>query len=83
MAKKASRPTMVANYHKNLTKIFLTSRNVLYHATTWGHYNAIITSIGGKSDEGMSHLAGQVLVSTLAVPVGLHSDKDDGWSKSM
>ena len=82
MAKKAPRPTMMANYYEKLTKIFLTSGNALYHAAAWGRYYAIVTSIGGKSDEEMSRLAGQVLVSALAVPVGLHGDEDDGRSKS-
>ena len=82
MAKKASRPTMMANCYENLTKIFLTSGNVLYHATAWGRYNAITTSIGGKFAKETSRLAGQVLVSALAVPVGLYNNEDDGRSKS-
>ncbi|KAF8431709.1 hypothetical protein L210DRAFT_3614485 [Boletus edulis BED1] len=82
MAKKAPRPAMMANYYEKLTKIFLTSGNSLYHAAAWGRYYAVVTSIGGKSDEEMSRLAGQVLVSALAVPVGQHGDEDDGRSKS-
>ncbi|KAF8556680.1 hypothetical protein OG21DRAFT_1475900 [Imleria badia] len=82
MAKKAPRPAMMANYYEKLTKIFLTSGNALYHAAAWGRYYAIVTSIGGKSDDEMSRLAGQVLVSALAVPVGLHGDEGDGRSKS-
>ncbi|KAI9570021.1 hypothetical protein HD554DRAFT_2086236, partial [Boletus coccyginus] len=82
MAKKAPRPAMMANYYEKLTKIFLTSGNSLYHAAAWGRYHAIVTSIGGRSDDEMSRLAGQVLVSALAVPVGLHGDEDDGRSKS-
>jgi translation initiation factor 3 subunit A len=82
MAKKAPRPAMMANYYEKLTKIFLTSGNALYHAAAWGRYYAIVTSIGGRSDDEMSRLAGQVLVSALAVPVGLHGDEDDGRSKS-
>ena len=73
---------MMANYYEKLTKIFLTSGNSLYHAAAWGRYYAIVTSIGGRSDDEMSRLAGQVLVSALAVPVGLHGDEDDGRSKS-
>lgn len=73
---------MMANYYEKLTKIFLTSGNALYHAAAWGRYYAIVTSIGGRSDEEMSRLAGQVLVSALAVPVGLHGDEGDGRSKS-
>ncbi|KAH9939625.1 uncharacterized protein BXZ73DRAFT_88865 [Epithele typhae] len=71
MAKKAPRPTMMANYYEKLTKIFLMSGNALYHAAAWGRYYAMVSAIGGKSDEEMSRLAGQVLVSALAVPVGL------------
>ncbi|KAG9312588.1 hypothetical protein JVU11DRAFT_6985 [Chiua virens] len=82
LAKKAPRPAMMANYYEKLTKIFLTSGNSLYHAAAWGRYYAIVTSIGGRSDEEMSRLAGQVLVSALAVPVGQHNNEDDGRSKS-
>ncbi|KAF8840291.1 hypothetical protein BDN67DRAFT_1069437 [Paxillus ammoniavirescens] len=82
MAKKAPRPAMMANYYEKLTKIFRMSGNSLYHAAAWGRYYAIVTSIGGKSDEEMSRLAGQVLVSALAVPVGQRSDEDEGKSKS-
>ncbi|KAG6837565.1 hypothetical protein H0H93_006979 [Arthromyces matolae] len=72
MAKKAPRPAMMANYYEKLTKIFLMSGNALYHAAAWGKYYAVVTSIGGKSDEELGKLAGQVLVSALAVPVGLN-----------
>lgn len=71
MAKKAPRPAMMANYYEKLTKIFLMSGNALYHATAWSRYYAIVVSIGGKSEEELSRLAAQVLVSALAVPVGL------------
>ncbi|KAF9530713.1 hypothetical protein CPB83DRAFT_850177 [Crepidotus variabilis] len=77
MAKKAPRPAMMANYYEKLTKIFLMSSNALYHAAAWSRYYAIVTSIGGKSDEEMGRLAGQVLVSALAVPVGLQADEQD------
>ncbi|XP_006456443.1 hypothetical protein AGABI2DRAFT_78098 [Agaricus bisporus var. bisporus H97] len=77
LAKKAPRPAMMANYYEKLTKIFLMSGNALYHAAAWGRYYAIVTNIGGKSEEEMGRLAGQVLVSTLAVPVGLHTEEQD------
>lgn len=82
MAKKAPRPAMMANYYEKLTKIFLMSGNALYHAAAWGRYHAIVTSIGGKSEEEMAKLAGQVLVSALAVPVGLQDEDEDGKSKT-
>ena len=78
MAKKAPRPAMMANYYEKLTKIFLVSGNALYHAAAWGKYHAIVTSIGGKSDGEMSRLAGKVLVSALAVPVGLQTEELKG-----
>ncbi|KAF8151510.1 hypothetical protein B0H34DRAFT_727963 [Crassisporium funariophilum] len=77
MAKKAPRPAMMANYYEKLTKIFLMSGNALYHAAAWSRYYAIVTSIGGKSEEEMGRLAAQVLVSALAVPVGLHTEEPD------
>ncbi|KAF8632712.1 hypothetical protein AX15_001735 [Amanita polypyramis BW_CC] len=77
MAKKAPRPAMMANYYEKLTKIFLMSGNALYHATAWSRYYAIVVSIGGKSEEELSRLAGQVLVSALAVPVGTQLEDQD------
>ncbi|KZT03082.1 uncharacterized protein LAESUDRAFT_660591 [Laetiporus sulphureus 93-53] len=76
MAKKAPRPAMMANYYEKLTRIFLMSGNALYHAAAWARYHAVITAIGGKSDEDMSRLAGQILISALAVPVGLQGEED-------
>jgi translation initiation factor 3 subunit A len=69
MAKKAPRPAMMANYYEKLTKIFLMSGNALYHAAAWSRFYGVTTTIGGKTDEELSRLAGQVLVSALAVPV--------------
>ncbi|KAH9052673.1 hypothetical protein EDB87DRAFT_1656524 [Lactarius vividus] len=69
MAKKAPRPAMMANYYEKLTKIFLMSGNALYHAAAWGKFYTVTTTLGGKSEEELSRLAGQVLVSALAVPV--------------
>ncbi|KDR71655.1 hypothetical protein GALMADRAFT_254030 [Galerina marginata CBS 339.88] len=77
MAKKAPRPAMMAGYYEKLTRIFLMSGNALYHAAAWSRYYAVVTSIGGKSDEEMGRLAAQVLVSALAVPVGLHTEEAD------
>ncbi|KAF5341520.1 hypothetical protein D9758_012562 [Tetrapyrgos nigripes] len=82
MAKKAPRPAMMANYYEKLTKIFLMSGNALYHAAAWGKYYAVVTSIGGKSDEELSKLAGQVLVSALAVPVGLQTDEEEAKGRA-
>ncbi|KAH9931745.1 hypothetical protein B0H21DRAFT_825981 [Amylocystis lapponica] len=75
MAKKAPRPAMMANYYEKLTRIFLMSGNALYHAAAWGRYYTIVTAIGGKSEEELSRLAGQVLVSALAVPVGTQNEE--------
>ncbi|EIM80616.1 uncharacterized protein STEHIDRAFT_86839 [Stereum hirsutum FP-91666 SS1] len=75
MAKKAPRPSMMANYYEKLTKIFLMSGNALYHAAAWAKYYSVVTSIGGRSDEEMTKLAGQVLVSALAVPVGQKAEE--------
>ncbi|CAL1701727.1 unnamed protein product [Somion occarium] len=83
MAKKAPRPAMMANYYEKLTRIFLMSGNALYHAAAWGRYYAVITAMGGKSQEELRRLAGQVLVSALAVPVGSQTqDPEDGKVKN-
>ena len=84
MAKKAPRPAMMANYYEKLTRIFLMSGNALYHAAAWGRYYSVFTSLAGKSDEEVRRLAGQVLVSALAVPVGIKSvdTNEDGKGKN-
>lgn len=85
MAKKTPRPAMMANYYEKLTRIFLMSGNALYHAAAWGKYQATVLSMGGKSEEELSRLAGQVLVATLAVPVGssapAQSEADEGKAR--
>lgn len=53
------------------------SGNALYHAAAWSRYYGIVTSIGGKNEEEVSRLAGQVLVSALAVPVGSDTEALD------
>ena len=68
---------MMANYYEKLTKIFLMSGNALYHAAAWNKYYSTVTSIGGKSEEDLGRLAAQVLVSALAVPVGLQIEEPD------
>lgn len=77
LAKKAPRPAMMANYYEKLTKIFLMSGNALYHAAAWGRYYSVVTSMGSKSSEELISLAGQVLVSALAVPVGQPDERED------
>ena len=69
MTKKAPRPAMMANCSEKLTQTFLMSGNVPYHAAASGKFYVVTTTIGGKSEEELSRLAGQVLVSALAVPV--------------
>lgn len=76
MAKKAPRPTMMANYYEKLTRIFLTSGNALFHAAAWSRYYAIIRTSGAKSEDELRKLAGLVLISALAVPVASESDND-------
>lgn len=75
---------MMANYYEKLTKIFLMSGNALFHAAAWGRYYTIVTNTGGKSQEELGRLAGQVLVSALAVPVGQHTEEniEDGKGKN-
>ena len=86
MSKKTPKPSMMANYYEKLTKIFLMSGNALYHAAAWGKYYAVVTSMGTKSEAEIARLAGQVLVSALAVPVGVQADEgvvvEDGKGKN-
>jgi translation initiation factor 3 subunit A len=77
MAKKAPKPMMMAGYYEKLTRIFLMSGNALYHAAAWGRYYSIAVNVPGKSQEELGRLAGQVLVSALAVPVGLNVEEGE------
>lgn len=74
---------MMANYYEKLTKIFLTSGNALFHAAAWARYYSVLRAAGGggKTEEEMSRLAGQVLVSALAVPVGAESEEESSASR--
>jgi hypothetical protein len=47
-------------------------------------YYAIITNIGGNSEEELTRLAGQVLVSALAVPIDQHTEEtaEEGKGKN-
>jgi len=68
---------MMANYYEKLTKIFLMSGNALYHAAAWNKYHSVVVTLGGKSEEEISRLCGQVLISALAVPVGHAADESE------
>lgn len=78
LAKKAPRPAMMAGYYEKLARIFLMSGSgsALFHAAAWGRYYAIVKAAGGKTPEEVSKLAGLVLVSALAVPVGVEVSED-------
>ena len=75
VAKNVICSAMMADYYEKLTKIFLMSGNALYHAAAWGRYYAVVTATGGKSEEEITRLAGQVLISALAVPVGIQGEE--------
>jgi translation initiation factor 3 subunit A len=51
------------------------SGNASCHAAAWGKFYAVTTTIGGKSDKELGSLAGQVLVSALAVPVNQKAEE--------
>lgn len=80
MAKKAPRPAMMANYYEKLARIFLMSGSALFHAAAWGRYYVTIRAAGSKSEEELAKLAGLVLVSALAVPIG--AEGEDGQDET-
>ncbi|KAF8752939.1 Eukaryotic translation initiation factor 3 subunit G [Rhizoctonia solani] len=59
------------------------SCNALFHAAAWARYYSVLRAAGGggKTEEEMSRLAGQVLVSALAVPVGVESEEESSSSR--
>lgn len=67
---------MMANYYEKLARIFLMSGSALFHAAAWGRYYVTIRAAGGKSEEELAKLAGLVLVSALAVPIGAEGGED-------
>lgn len=85
LAKKAPRPAMMANYYEKLARIFLTSGNLLFHAAAWARYYSIVRAVGNKSEEEMGALAGLVLLSALAVPIGAEdreAEEDNGKGRN-
>lgn len=68
MAKKAPRPSMMANYYEKLTKIFMVSDNNLFHAAAYNRYYSLARG-NVKSEEEHTRMASFVLLSALAVPV--------------
>lgn len=72
---------MMANYYEKLTKIFLTSGNALHHAAAWNRYYSTLRGASGKNEE-LAKMAGQVLISVLAIPIGQDSDVDENKSKN-
>ncbi|KAH8116749.1 hypothetical protein DFH11DRAFT_1541958 [Phellopilus nigrolimitatus] len=82
IAMKSPHPAMMANYYEKLTRMFLTSGNALFHAAAWARYYSIARSVGGKSEEELGRLAGQVLISALAVPVGQESEEDEAKGRT-
>ncbi|KAJ3793212.1 hypothetical protein GGU11DRAFT_423034 [Lentinula aff. detonsa] len=64
--------TMMANYYEKLSQVFLMSGNALYHAAAWAKYYDLVTYAGANASavENREVLAGKVIVSALAVPVG-------------
>ncbi|CAO1630037.1 unnamed protein product [Jaminaea pallidilutea] len=68
MAKKAPRPSMMANYYEKLSRIFMVSDNNLFHAAAWSRYYALARG-SIKTEEENQRLTSLVLLSSLAVPV--------------
>ena len=56
--------------------------NALYYATDWCRYYAVVKARGGKSEEEISRLAGQVLVRALVIPVGIQGEESAEETKS-
>ena len=75
---------MMANCSEKLTQTFLMSGNAPYHAAASGKLYVVTTTIGGKSEEKLSRLAGQVLMSALAVPVNQMAEEsvEEGKGRS-
>lgn len=76
---------MMANYYEKLTRIFLTSGNALFHAAAWSRYYVTVRTSGGKAEDELSKLAGQVLISALAVPTSVSEsdgEAEDGKGRN-
>ncbi|KAJ3848833.1 hypothetical protein EV368DRAFT_48519 [Lentinula lateritia] len=77
--------TMMANYYEKLSRVFLMSGNALYHAAAWAKYYNLVTYAGAKAvgtGESKEVLAGKVIVSALAVPVGSGATSSSSTSTS-
>jgi translation initiation factor 3 subunit A len=83
LSKRPPKNIMMADYYKNLTRIFLVGENYLFHAAAWSRYYSLIrqsaalvaTGQGKKADNPAStetdlqKVASFVLLSALSIPV--------------
>lgn len=83
MSKRAPKAVMMANYYEQLTRIFKTSDNYLFHAAAWSkHFNLLRTSASAlaagqtkqkdnpsATEADLTNAANFVLLSALAIPV--------------
>ena len=83
MSKRAPKAIMMGNYYEQLTRIFRTSDNYLFHAAAWNKYfNLLRTSASAlaagqtkqkdnpsASEADISNAASFVLLSALSIPV--------------
>ncbi|PBK81045.1 hypothetical protein ARMGADRAFT_1091686 [Armillaria gallica] len=74
MIKKAPHPAMMANFYKKLTK---TSSSAICSLPSWHEPDIMLFLIQAFRDKPDKDLAGQMLVSGLAVPMDWHTEEQD------
>ncbi|KAJ2371009.1 eukaryotic translation initiation factor 3 subunit A [Coemansia sp. RSA 2607] len=69
-SKRPIKPQAMANYFEKLTRIMYVAKNPLFLAAAWHrYYNYIFRQTKIFGEEHLQHVANNVLLSTLAVPI--------------
>ena len=74
---RPSKPFMMASYYENLARTFMVGENYLFHAAAWNKYYETVQGNKNLPDEEMDKIASLVLISSLAIPIGIGKGASD------
>jgi translation initiation factor 3 subunit A len=74
---RPSQAFMVASYYENLARTFMVGENYLFHAAAWNKYYETVQKNKNLTHEELEKIASLVLISALAVPLGIEKSQSD------